>query len=210
MADIAKRPNYHHGDLRNALLLAALDLLEREGLDRLTLRGVAAAVGVSHAAPAHHFGTLNALRTALAIIGYERFTLAMRTKRAEAPADPAAQMRAARQGYLAFARSQPALFRLMFTSTLLDWSDRTLQVTARISRAELTDICAPAADLLGLHAPRARLIVERLVWSEVHGLAHLAIDGQLAQDLPGCEDPTLTTDGSPDLAALLFGRQDRP
>ena len=208
MADTVKRPRYHHGDLRNALLLAALDLLERDGLDRLTLRGVAAAVGVSHAAPAHHFGTLAALRTAIATIGYERFMLAMRTERASAPADPASQMRAARRGYLAFARSQPALFRLMFTSTLLDWSDAPLTEAAIAARAQLMQVCAPVADRLGLRGPVPRLALERLVWSEVHGLALLTIEGQLG-DMPDGFD-VMPPDGSPDLAALLLAGQDRP
>ena len=97
-----KGGRYHHGDLRNALVQAALSMLEKDGLDRLTLRGVAAAVGVSHAAPGHHFGTLTGLRTALAAIGYARFGASMRAERAAAPDDPAAQMRAARRGVNAF------------------------------------------------------------------------------------------------------------
>ena len=53
---MAKRRSYHHGDLRNALLQAALTMVDEIGLEQLSLRKVAASVGVSHAAPKHHFG----------------------------------------------------------------------------------------------------------------------------------------------------------
>ena len=83
-----------------ALLAAALDLLEEDGLDKLSLRRVAARVGVSHAAPAHHFPTMRSLQTALATIGFVRFDAAMREARDAASPDPMAQLRAAERGYL--------------------------------------------------------------------------------------------------------------
>ena len=51
---------YHHGDLKNALVRAGIDLLETRGLPGLSLRAIAAAVGVSHTAPKNHFGSLRA------------------------------------------------------------------------------------------------------------------------------------------------------
>src|SRR6476620_9476467 len=117
---MAEKPGYHHGDLRNALLAAALDLLEQDGFDKLSLRQVAARVGVSHAAPAHHFPTMRALLTALATIGFTRFEAAMRATRSVASPDPMSQLRAAERGYHAYAEANPALFRLMFTTTLVD------------------------------------------------------------------------------------------
>lgn len=200
MATETKGGRYHHGDLRNALVQAALAILEQEGLDGLTLRRVAAVVGVSHAAPGHHFGTLTALRTALAAIGYERFAGSMRSARAAAPPGPVAQMRAARRGYLSFAIENPALFRLMCSAPMLDWTDPHLGRAAEAARADLTAICAPAADRLGLATPEARRGLEQLVWSEVHGHALLRIDGQI--------EASMAVPASPDLAALLFGGED--
>ena len=192
---------YHHGALRQALLEAGLALLEREGPEKLTLRSLATAVGVSHAAPAHHFSTLTGLRTALAAIGYQRFGAAMRDECLDAP-DPEARMRAASRGYLAFALSQPGLFRLMFTKELLDWTHPDLAGQAAAARAQLSTICAPAAERLRLDAA-ARRALEHLVWATVHGQAQLAIDGQLGPahapaDLPG------PGSGCPDIATLLF------
>lgn len=193
------KPKYHHGDLRNALLLAALDILEADGLDALSLRGVAARVGVSHAAPAHHFPTLRALLNGLATIGFERFAASMRDARARAPADPASQMRAAERGYLDFAVSQPALFRLMFTATLLDWDDAALIAAADAGRGQLVEICAPAATHLGLTNPETRAALERLVWSQAHGRAHLTIERKFPADCVLPDDA-----GAIDLARLLF------
>src|SRR5262245_33569186 len=65
---------YHHGDLRAALLAAAEEILEKEGIQALTLRAAARAVGVSHTAPQNHFGDLTGLLSELAAIGYRRFT----------------------------------------------------------------------------------------------------------------------------------------
>src|SRR5580693_1952121 len=68
----SKKDSYHHGALREALLEAAEKIVRREGVNELTLRAVARAAGVSHAAPAHHFKDLSALLTELAIVGFRR------------------------------------------------------------------------------------------------------------------------------------------
>src|SRR5882672_9013424 len=64
---------YHHGALNEALLKAAERVLERDGLQGLTLRAVAREAGVSHAAPTHHFGDLTGLVSELAAIGFRQF-----------------------------------------------------------------------------------------------------------------------------------------
>jgi len=68
---------YHHGALRDGLLKAAEQVLERDGLAGLTLRAVAREAGVSHAAPTHHFGDLTGLVSELAAIGFRQFNAAM-------------------------------------------------------------------------------------------------------------------------------------
>jgi AcrR family transcriptional regulator len=198
--DIAA-PRYHHGNLRNALVDAGLAMLERDGLSALSLRALAASVGVSHAAPAHHFGTLEGLRTALATVGFTRFETVLREAGVAEPTDPMAHMRAAEQAYLGFARAHPTLFRLMFSAGLLDWTDTALQQSAGEARKRLSELCSPAAAYRGLDDPAARLALEHLVWSTVHGRAHLAIDGKVDTD-PN-ESDALRTAGC-DLAALLF------
>lgn len=188
------KPTYHHGDLRNGLLQAGLATLEESGLHGLTLRAIAGRAGVSHAAPAHHFGSLKGLLTALVTLAFNRFSAAMAHERAAAAPDPASQMRAAGRGYLAFAQATPALFRLMFSATELDWSDTALQLAAQAARLHLTQIARPAAGTAGLDAAA----IENLVWASVHGFVMLSIDGHL--DSADCEHRAQM----PDIARLFF------
>ncbi len=190
-----KKASYHHGNLRAALLAAALDILETEGLHALTLRKVAAKARVSHAAPAHHFPNLKALQTALAVIAFERFSESMAAARERAKKDPATQVRAASDGYLSFARANPALFRLMFQENQLDWSDPSLKQAGEASFRHLVEITAPLADQLGLKTQQERQELERLVWSSAHGFAHLHTDGKMETASP------------PDLARFLLPRK---
>src|ERR1700750_2412423 len=82
----AEETPYHHGALHEALLKAAETVLERDGLQGLTLRAVAREAGVSHAAPTHHFGDLTGLLSELAAIGFRQFNAAMAAAGSSAPA----------------------------------------------------------------------------------------------------------------------------
>jgi AcrR family transcriptional regulator len=191
--------SYHHGYLRDALMTVALEILERDGLEALSLRKIATAVGVSHAAPAHHFPTLRHLLTGLATVGFARFDQGMRAERDFSAPDPPAQMRAAERAYIAFATSHPALFRLMFTATLINWDDPALLAPARASRAQLAEICIPGAIQLGMQTQEQRVALEQLVWSQIHGRAHLLIEKQF------CEHGKATQpEATIDLVSLLF------
>ena len=77
MAEAVRRANYHHGDLRRALIEAGWAIVEEDGPEALTLRGVARQAGVSHAAPAHHFPDKAALVEAMAVEGWNRFGAAL-------------------------------------------------------------------------------------------------------------------------------------
>jgi AcrR family transcriptional regulator len=198
---MARQKSYHHGDLRQALIDNGLDMLEEHGLEGLTLRKLAARVGVSHAAPEHHFPTLRHLLTAFAAEGFRLFAASMRSAMAQAPDDPAEQLRAAARGYLAFASTRPHLFRLMFTANRLDWEDPALGPPANAAHAVLEEISWPVAKRMNRDTPEGRAAVEQLVWSQIHGHAHLMIDGKLQREGgTGCEPfaPPL------DLASVLL------
>lgn len=185
---MARQKSYHHGDLRQALIANGLMMLEEQGLEGLTLRKLATRVGVSHAAPEHHFPTLRHLLTAFAAEGFRLFAASMRAAMAEAPDDPADQLRAAARGYLAFASACPHLFRLMFTANRLDWEDPALGPPSDAAHAVLAEVSAPVAKRLNRDTPEGRAAVEQLVWSQIHGHAHLMIDGKLQrEDGTGCE-----------------------
>lgn len=169
---------YHHGDLRKALLQAAEAELAEKGVEGFTLRGCAKRAGVSHAAPAHHFKDANALLTALAAIAAERLYDSIAGRHARAEKTPRAQFIAAGVGYVEFALSNPALFRLLFGSQRPDQSDERLR---KRSGAAFTELVSDVRALTGSDpmASDAGLLYVATAWSLVHGIANLLIPGNL-------------------------------
>ena len=161
---------YHHGDLAPALLRAAAEILEQEGLPALTLRAIARRAGVSHMAPAHHFGDLSGLLSELAAHGYHLFSQQL----AHAQDNPGHRLpkRAVGQAYVAFAREHPGLFLLMFRSERLDFARPALAEAAQAAQSALMRAGAPDGG-----KSVARAVFD---WSLVHGFAMLLIDGRLA------------------------------
>ena len=176
--------SYHHGDLRGALLTAAEKLLERDGLAGLTLRAVAREAGVSHAAPMHHFGDLSGLVSELAAIGFRDFNATMMAAAATGTT-PAESGLARARAYLAYARTRPGMYRLMFRTEWLDMTRPALRDAADASFAGLAAAVGArhtgniATDALTLE--QAALIAR--TWSVVHGYTMLMLDGRLTDIL---------------------------
>jgi len=171
---------YHQGALRDALLLAAERVLEREGLAGLTLRAVAREAGVSHAAPTHHFGDLTGLVSELAAIGFRQFNAAM--AEACSPEMPYPGKGLARaKAYVGYAKAHPGMYGLMFRTERLDYSRPSLHEAAETSFGGLASAIAAsrheqiAKEALTLDQAAA---IAR-AWSLVHGFTMLMLDGRL-------------------------------
>jgi len=188
MVKDAKDRTYHHGDLRRALLVAAEAELAEKGVEGFTLRGCAKRAGVSHAAPAHHFKDAAALLTALAAEGFTRFIAAME-KRRDAETAPRRRLIGCGLGYLDFARGNPALFGLMFSSKRPDYGSPSLGAVARRSFLVLTEAVHAVRGVDPL-ADKAAMLDAVTVWSVVHGLAELLLAGQLHVAIGEASDPT--------------------
>ncbi len=169
---------YHHGDLPASLLEAALAILEQDGIAGLTLRAVARRAGVSHMAPAHHFGDLGGLLSELAALGFRRFGVALGEAAGQDRLD------AMGEAYVAFARANPALFQVMFRSERLDPARPALAKALAHAGDLLTDT---AGGFVARQGQPTLAQVARAVraWSMVHGYAMLLLDGRL--------DPTLSS-----------------
>jgi AcrR family transcriptional regulator len=208
VADAAPARPYHHGDLPAALLAAAMAILEADGIAGLTLRAVARRAGVSHMAPAHHFGDLTGLLSELAALGFQQFATALGDAAVTAAGDTAASLDRMGEAYVGFARDNPALFQLMFRSERLD--PKRPALAAAMGRAG--DMLTRAAGGFvegGPVAPSlAQVAASVRAWSLVHGYALLLIDGRL--------DPTLARlagAGGADATVLLravLGRSPQP
>lgn len=167
---------YHHGDLRRAVLTAALDVIEADGPDALSLRDLARRAGVSHAAPAHHFKDRTGLLTAVAAEGYALF--------ADALAD-AAGLRERGVAYVRFASDHPAHFQVMFRPELLRTDDPALLAAKTRATEELR---AGIGELPHTaHGDEARL-AGIAAWSLAHGFATLLLSGNLDEPVGG-RDP---------------------
>ena len=174
-----RRKPYHHGNLRRALLDAALRLVETEGAEALTLRAAARLAGVSQAAPYRHFADKQALLAAVAEEGFRALTEAMR-RSAAAHADlPLARLRALGLAYVEFATGHPAHFRVMFGREVADRSAYpSLQAAATETFGLLVEAVAES-QRAGLVRPGDPQELALSAWSIVHGLSALLVDDQL-------------------------------
>ena len=162
---------YHHGDLRSALLTAAEDALEEGGAGALSLRELARQVGVSHAAPAHHFGSRRGLLEAVAARGFDELADRLEAVIGDDP-------RAGSRVYVACALARPQRYKLMFASGFLGGECTTVlsQASSRAYRALLadtrgTDTIDEESYVVGV--PEFRR------WSLLHGAVMLVIDGAI-------------------------------
>ncbi len=192
---------HHHGDLRRALLDAVAEIVLEQGPEAVTLRECARRAGVSHSAAAPHFGDKRGLLTAFAIERSERLTRAMRDAAAALSQDaaPLARLAATGRGYIAFARDNPAHFRLMFRTDLIDTTNETWRTSARATFAPLSEAMAAVAPGADARAMRARL---SLAWAAVHGFCSLRAEGA-GGDLWNPEPRAAEV--AEDLLALLVG-----
>jgi AcrR family transcriptional regulator len=187
---VAELRPYHHGDLRRALIEAALELVTEGQNWSFSLREVARQAGVSHNAPYNHFGEKRDLLAAVAAVGFEMLRDRMlgsikKTRGA------AAALNAAAQAYVSFAVENPALYRLMFGPALAE--DNTVRPAATEmagakAKALLEGIILRGArsGLFALAPDDGAALGMAILscWSAVHGLAMLIVDGKAQLELP--------------------------
>jgi AcrR family transcriptional regulator len=179
----APRP-YHHGDLRQALIDAALEILSTGGEEPLTLREIARRAGVTHAAPYRHFADKQALLAAVAEDGFRGMHARMVEHMAPHPRGSLARLGACGVGYVTYAVDNPTHFRVMFGPGLL--SARTsgsadypglAEAGGATFEALMTSVVE--GQERGTIRPGDPQEIALASWSLVHGLAMLLVDGQL-------------------------------
>lgn len=193
---------YHHGDLRNALVAATLELIERDGADAFSLREVARAAGVSPRAPYQHFENKAALLAEIACEGYRLLGEVLRDGMKEARTGPDAIGRML-QAYVAFSLRHRSHFQVMFRPALYDKpnhpevaeaGDRALAVLVQALTSSKRSGSGVAPDRLAV-----------LAWSTAHGAASLLEDGALERrsEVQGCTPQELVTQLAATLTQLL-------
>jgi AcrR family transcriptional regulator len=172
---------YHHGNLKDALIQAALDLIAKKGPAGFTFAEAARWAGVSPAAPYRHFRDRDELMASVALRGFELFEVALAHAWNEGRPDPSTAFENVGKAYLQFARSEPAYYSAMFESGIpLDSNpelrlagERAFAVLRAASEKLIEKLPAgarPPARMMGLH-----------IWALSHGVASLFGRGDAAR-----------------------------
>ena len=172
---------YHHGNLREALIRAALELIAQKGTAGFTFADAARWAGVSPAAPYRHFRDRDDLLANVALRGFEQFEVALAQAWDDGRPDPFAALHRMGRAYLAFARAQPAYYSAMFEAGIPVDSNPELRAAGdrafAVLRSAAEKVCAqmPAKDrppvlMLALH-----------IWAMAHGIASLFGRGDAAR-----------------------------
>lgn len=164
---------YHHGNLRRAALDRALKVVAERGPQALSLREIAADLGVSHTAPRHHFGSIKGLLTAIAAEGFD-----MLRGRLVALREAGAPFLEFGVAYVEFATENPAHFTVMFQPTLTDPNDSSL---TEASQGAFNELRAGVAAIAPQSTTELAAALVTASWSMMHGLATLDLTGNLAR-----------------------------
>jgi AcrR family transcriptional regulator len=161
-AAAAKTRAYHHGDLKNALVVAALKLIATKGARALSLREVARATGVSHASTYRHFPNKESVLATIAEQGFRELTQQMRDAALQSCSGPLQSLHRVGLAYVAFGVAHPHQLQIMF--------------------GDLISSHAAYPSLLEASSAAFEVLVSLAAWSQVHGLALLIASGQIPSE----------------------------
>ena len=171
---------YHHGDLKNALIKAGVEILSKEGIEGLSLRKVAQRAGVSHSAPYSHFPDKQSLIAAISTEGFNQLYAELDAAVLAYPKSPKKQLQQGALAYLQFALNNTDTFKIMFSGVLekekeylafVEISHKTFQRVVDVVRAcqEVGIMRATSPEMMAVAA-----------WGQVHGIVSLALEGQIS------------------------------
>jgi AcrR family transcriptional regulator len=193
MQDTTDRP-YHHGDLRRTIIETAMGMLREDKGWQFTLREVARRAGVSHAAPYKHFPDKAALLFEMALLGFDGLHQALTKAKLPRPKSLRDEFFAVGRAYVRFGKSNPALYRLMFSGEAGKAADVHLNERALAAFGVVIELLerGQAAGALRKRDVRGQAAAS---WGQMHGITMLTIDGLLLPEKvgPNALDAALTT-----------------
>ncbi len=170
---------YHHGDLKNALIQAGVEILSKDGVTGLSLRKVALRAKVSHSAPYAHFSDKQSLIAAISTEGFNQLYTELSAVAEEYDGDSEKMLRAATKTYVDFAFAKTDIFGIMFSRVIekekeypafVEVSQRTFRlVVGIVQKCQRSGI---------LPAGQTELVAVS-VWGQIHGIVSLALEGQI-------------------------------
>lgn len=176
-----KTSSYHHGNLKESLVATALDTIDQEGLDGLTLRELSQKLGTSRSAVYRHFESKEALMQAVILAGFEQLDYTLNPIFIEKSKSFSERFEAIGRAYLDFAIQRPHLYRLLFGEKFRQEREEVCDIN---DETKATGFYALIGLLIeaqeeGIIACENPMLQAMSVWASIHGLALLLIDGHL-------------------------------
>ena len=172
--------SYHHGDLKNALIKAGIEILSKEGVVGLSLRKVAQRAGVSHNAPYSHFPDKQSLIAAISTEGFKQLYEALDAAISSHPHDPKRQLQEGSWAYAQFAINNSDTIKLMFSDVLEKEKDYPafVEISSRTFN-RVVDLVRACQDV-GLLQSAPPELAAVAVWGQIHGIISLMLEGQIS------------------------------
>jgi AcrR family transcriptional regulator len=174
-----KKKTYHHGDLKNALIKAGVEILAKDGVSGLSLRKVASRAGVSHTAPYSHFVDKQALIAAISTEGFRQLYERISSVAEEYKAKPSRQLIEVAWAYVQFAMDDRDRFKVMFSGVLEKEKEYPEFVAESQRNFQLVKMTVEASQASGVLRSGPADWVALSAWGIVHGFVILLIEGQI-------------------------------
>jgi AcrR family transcriptional regulator len=172
--------NYHHGDLKNALINAGVEILSKDGVGGLSLRKVAQRAGVSHNAPYSHFPDKQSLIAAISTEGFKQLYEELDAAISSYPDDPRRQLQEGAWAYVHFAMNNTDTFRIMFSGVLEKEKEYPAFVEISRKSFKLVVDVVRACQVAEILRSAPLEITAIAVWGQIHGIVSLMLEGQIS------------------------------
>ncbi len=175
-----KKKTYHHGDLKNALIKAGMEILAKDGVSGLSLRKVAGRAGVSHTAPYSHFADKQALIAAISTEGFRQLYERVGAVAEEYKTKPSRQLKEVAWTYVQFALDDRDRFKVMFSGVLEKEKEYPEFVAASQRNFQLVKMIVEANQASGVLRSGPSDLVALSAWGIIHGFIMLLLEGQIS------------------------------
>ncbi|MBI5352539.1 MAG: TetR/AcrR family transcriptional regulator [Chloroflexi bacterium] len=175
-----KKKTYHHGDLKNALIKAGVEILAKDGMGGLSLRKVASRAGVSHAAPYAHFADKQALIAAISTEGFRQLYTRISSVAEEYKNKPSMQLIEVAWAYVQFALDDRDRFKVMFSGVLEKEKEYPEFVEESQRNFQLVKMIVEANQASGMLRSGPSDLVALSAWGIIHGFIMLLLEGQIS------------------------------
>ena len=176
-----RKKTYHHGDLKNALIKAGVEILAKDGVSGLSLRKVATKAGVSHAAPYAHFADKQSLIAAISTEGFRQLYEQVSGVAGKYQSQPETQLVEAAWAYVQFAMEDRDRFKVMFSGVLEKEKDYPEFVAESQRTFQLVKMIVEANQASGRLRSGDPALVALSAWGIIHGFIMLLLEGQISR-----------------------------